>query len=89
MTATHQHNPAEHHSGHHHHHHAGQDIKVLRRAFFLIASFMLIELVVGLWANALVLIADAGHMFLDAAALGLSKRSMVSRVVAYFIYKID
>ena len=33
---------------------------------------MLIELVVGLWANALVLIADAGHMFLDAAALGLA-----------------
>ena len=24
---------------------------------------------VGLWANALVLVADAGHMFLDATAL--------------------
>ena len=33
---------------------------------------MLIELVVGLWANALVLVADAGHMFLDATALGLA-----------------
>ena len=33
---------------------------------------MLVELGVGLWANALVLIADAGHMFLDATALGLA-----------------
>ena len=33
---------------------------------------MVIELVAGLWTNALVLIADAGHMFLDAAALGLA-----------------
>ena len=33
---------------------------------------MLVELVVGLWANALVLVADAGHMFLDATALGLA-----------------
>ncbi len=33
---------------------------------------MLVELVAGLLTNALVLIADAGHMFLDATALGLS-----------------
>ena len=33
---------------------------------------MLVELAVGLWANALVLVADAGHMFLDATALGLA-----------------
>ncbi len=33
---------------------------------------MLVELVAGILTNALVLIADAGHMFLDAAALGLS-----------------
>jgi len=33
---------------------------------------MVIELVAGLMTNALVLIADAGHMFLDAAALGLA-----------------
>ena len=33
---------------------------------------MFVELFAGLWTNALVLIADAGHMFLDAAALGLS-----------------
>jgi len=45
---------------------------VLRKAFFLIAGFMVIELVAGIMTNALVLIADAGHMFLDAAALGLA-----------------
>ncbi len=33
---------------------------------------MLVELVAGLMTNALVLIADAGHMFLDASALGLA-----------------
>ena len=38
----------------------------------LITFFMLTELGVGLWANALVLVADAGHMFLDATALGLA-----------------
>ena len=63
----------DHHHAHGPHHHLGnQDIKALRSAFLLIASFMLIELGVGLWTNALVLIADAGHMFLDATALGLA-----------------
>jgi len=33
---------------------------------------MVIELIAGLMTNALVLLADAGHMFLDATALGLS-----------------
>ena len=58
---------------HHHHHHPDQsDISLLKKSFFLIAGFMVIELVAGLMTNALVLIADAGHMFLDAAALGLA-----------------
>jgi cobalt-zinc-cadmium efflux system protein len=56
----------------HSHHHADTDIAALRRACVLISSFMLVELVVGLWANALVLVADAGHMFLDATALALA-----------------
>lgn len=56
---------------HDHHHHA-TDEKLLGIAFFLIAGFMVVELVAGLTTNALVLIADAGHMFLDATALGLS-----------------
>lgn len=56
----------------HAHHHPDNDIAALRKACLLITSFMLIELGVGLWANALVLVADAGHMFLDATALGLA-----------------
>lgn len=56
----------------HSHHHSGGDISALRKACLLITTFMLVELVVGLWANALVLVADAGHMFLDATALGLA-----------------
>lgn len=57
---------------HSHNHHARTDSKLLGRAFFLIAGFMVVELVAGIATNALVLIADAGHMFLDATALGLS-----------------
>lgn len=57
---------------HAHHHHQHNDTTLLGRAFFLIAGFMLVELIAGILTNALVLIADAGHMFLDATALGLS-----------------
>ena len=56
----------------HAHHHSNNDIAALRKACLLITSFMLTELGVGLWANALVLVTDAGHMFLDATALGLA-----------------
>ena len=46
--------------------------RMLARAFALIAGFMLVE-VVGAWiGNSLTLAADAGHMFLDASALGLA-----------------
>jgi cobalt-zinc-cadmium efflux system protein len=55
-----------------HHHSHSHDTHVLGGAFFLIAGFMVIELIAGIMTNALVLIADAGHMFLDATALGLS-----------------
>lgn len=45
-------------------------------AFFLTAGFMVAELVGGLLANSLALIADAGHMVSDAAALGLGLIAM-------------
>jgi len=62
-----------HHAGHgHSHDYTGTDTRILGRAFFLIAGFMVVELIAGIATNALVLIADAGHMFLDATALGLS-----------------
>jgi len=46
-----------------------------RRLVFVLgltAAFMLVELVGGLMANSLALMADAGHMLSDVAALGLS-----------------
>ncbi len=57
---------------HNHNHSHQHDTRILGSAFFLIAGFMLVELIAGVMTNALVLIADAGHMFLDATALGLS-----------------
>jgi len=68
-----------HDHGHSHSHHGGsglRDEKLLRRAFFLIAAFMVVEVVGGLLANSLTLLADAGHMFLDAMALGFSWYSL-------------
>ena len=58
--------------GHDHGHSHTHDSRLLGWAFCLIAGFMFVELVAGLWTNALVLLADAGHMFLDATTLGLS-----------------
>lgn len=45
-------------------------------AFFLTSGFMVAELVGGLLANSLSLVADAGHMVSDAAALGLGLLAM-------------
>lgn len=50
----------------------GRNERLLRFAFFLIAGFMVVEAVGGWLANSLTLLADAGHMLLDASALGLS-----------------
>ena len=61
-----------HDHAHHHHAHHHNDAKLLGRAFLLIASFMVVELVGAYLTNALVLLADAGHMLLDAMALGLA-----------------
>lgn len=71
--------PHDHHHNHahdHHHSHAGVSEGLLLRAFVLIAGFMGIELVAGILTGSLVLIADAGHMFLDATALGLAWYSL-------------
>ena len=45
---------------------------VLGRAFLLIAGFAVVEILGGILSNSLTLLADAGHMVLDAAALGLA-----------------
>ena len=56
----------------HDHSHPHTDETVLGRAFALIAGFMIVEAVAGWLTNSLTLMADAGHMFIDAGALGLA-----------------
>jgi cobalt-zinc-cadmium efflux system protein len=65
------------HSHHHshdqgHHHHGSNNKNALKWSFFLIAGFMIIEVIGGMLTNSLALLSDAGHMLSDAAALGLS-----------------
>lgn len=61
---------------HSHTHGADHSEKMLGRAFVLIAGFMFVEIAGGVLANSLTLLADAGHMFLDASALGFSWYAM-------------
>lgn len=63
----------------HHHHHGGAHAHALTRnrprlwaALALIVAFMVVEVVVGLLADSVALLADAGHMLIDALAIGLS-----------------
>lgn len=63
-----------HSHSHSHSHNHGHNVnkRALRISFFLIASYMIIEVVGGMMTNSLALLSDAGHMLSDAAALGLS-----------------
>jgi cobalt-zinc-cadmium efflux system protein len=66
----------DHHDGHghgddHHHHHHGNERRVFW-ALLLTAAFMIAEVAGGILSGSLALLADAGHMLTDAAALGLS-----------------
>jgi cobalt-zinc-cadmium efflux system protein len=60
----------------HDHHHAHAPVadggKALILATLLTLAFAGVEASVGLWAGSLALVADAGHMLNDAAALGLA-----------------
>jgi cobalt-zinc-cadmium efflux system protein len=60
------------HHGHKAHSHAPANERALAWAFFLTAGFMVVELAGGLLSGSLALIADAGHMLTDAAALALA-----------------
>jgi cobalt-zinc-cadmium efflux system protein len=53
----------------HHHHPRTSDRRALTVALVLIATFMAAEVVVGLVAGSIALLADAGHMLTDALAL--------------------
>ena len=55
---------------------AAADRRLLLVAFGLIVGFMAVEVVVGLLASSLALVADAGHMLTDAAAIGLALVAM-------------
>ncbi|MCZ6805845.1 MAG: cation diffusion facilitator family transporter, partial [Deltaproteobacteria bacterium] len=63
--------------GHSHSHggpteHTAGNRKRLKTALILTAIYMVAEVVGGYLSNSLALLADAGHMFSDVAALGLS-----------------
>jgi cobalt-zinc-cadmium efflux system protein len=62
--------------GHTHGPSAGADRRLLLVAFGLIVGFMAVEVVIGLLASSLALLADAGHMLTDAAAIGLALGAM-------------
>jgi cobalt-zinc-cadmium efflux system protein len=71
------HHGHRHHHGHHHHHghsHGSGTADEWRIgwAFTIIFGFMLVEVAGGIIAGSLALLADAGHMVSDAAALGMS-----------------
>jgi cobalt-zinc-cadmium efflux system protein len=69
------------HHGPHHHHgvDADADQRRLAVAFALIATFMVVEVVVGILSQSLALLSDAAHMLTDAAALAVSL--VVARLV--------
>jgi cobalt-zinc-cadmium efflux system protein len=50
----------------------GTPMRRLVSAFAITSSFMLVEAGVGWWSQSLALLADAGHMLADAAALALA-----------------
>jgi cobalt-zinc-cadmium efflux system protein len=66
------HHSAGDHAGHAHVISAEADGRRLAGALTLIASFMAVEIVVGILASSLVLLSDAAHMLTDATAIALS-----------------
>src|SRR5690349_2262915 len=71
----HQHGHGHHHDhdhGHGHHHPHTHNERRLFIALLLTGGFMLVETAGGILSGSLALLADAGHMLTDTAALGLS-----------------
>lgn len=62
----------DHGHGHGHHDHHNRTGRVLGWAALITLVFMVVEVAGGLLANSLALLADAGHMLTDAAALALA-----------------
>ena len=63
----------------HEHDHGAGDRRLLAAALVLIAGLMAVELVAGILAGSVALLADAGHLISDAAALGFA---LVASVLA-------
>lgn len=61
-----------HHAGHHHGVSPDADLRWLTVALLVNAGFMAVELVAGILASSLALLADAAHMLADVAAIGLA-----------------
>lgn len=61
---------------HHHHHHRAASQKALLWVLGLSLAYLLVELVGAYLTNSLALLADAGHMFTDVAALAMSFGAM-------------
>jgi cobalt-zinc-cadmium efflux system protein len=68
----HDHGHHGHGHSHDHVHGAGTDERRIACAFVIIFGFMLVEVAGGVISGSLALLADAGHMVSDAAALGMS-----------------
>jgi cobalt-zinc-cadmium efflux system protein len=65
--------PQAHDHGHHHHRHAhAVNERSVGLAGLLTGSFMVVEIVGGVLAGSLALLADAGHMLTDFASLALA-----------------
>lgn len=60
-----------HHHGAHHHHHGG-GTRAMTFALIITAGLMIVEVIGSVVTGSLALLADAGHMLTDVAALGLS-----------------
>jgi len=63
---------AHEHAAHAHAAHADASSGRLKTALWLILAFMAVEVAVGILANSLALLSDAGHMLTDAGAIGFS-----------------
>jgi cobalt-zinc-cadmium efflux system protein len=69
----HHHHGGPHHDHHHHHGaHVERSTRALRLALVLTVGILVVEAIGGWISNSLALLADAGHVLTDAAALALS-----------------
>lgn len=73
MNSSHTHPHSHNHS---HGSHRTKSRKALSTALLLVLVYMMVQVVGGWLANSLALLADAGHMLSDAAALGLALYAM-------------